>query len=115
MTTPRIIAYMRTRLADVEAELGEDVDPNKPCCTVVGKGVVTALGVRGVRVAENADGTATYMLSVDQVRRALGKYQATLDEIARQQERALRLPGGVLREPVVTEGSFQASTEGTDG
>jgi hypothetical protein len=69
---PPIIAYLRERLA----RSSNDESSRSPIATVVGRGVVKALGVRGKKVAENPDGTNVYLYTVSDVRRILDKFDA---------------------------------------
>jgi hypothetical protein len=70
---PPIITHLRERLAAFEASGREE---GMPCVTVVGRGIVRALGVRGTKVAEAFDGLNTYVLSGAECRRALAKFDA---------------------------------------
>jgi hypothetical protein len=69
---PPIIVHLRERLARYEAQ--DAGSRSDICATVVGRGVTRALGVRGEKVAENLDGTSTYLLTAAQVRRALARW-----------------------------------------
>jgi hypothetical protein len=80
MDDPPIIAHLRGRLAAFERSGREE---GLPCVTVVGRGIVKALGVRGKKVAEDFEGLSTYVLTAAEVRRAVSRFDAFVADAER--------------------------------
>lgn len=70
---PPVIVHLRERLARAEGSPGYE---GRPIATLVGRGLTKALGVRGVKVGENPDGTSVFLYDETQVRRILAKWEA---------------------------------------
>ncbi len=82
---PPIIAYLRDRLAAYDAAAdpaSAAADPASDIVATVTGGVPRALGVSAQKVAERFDGTSVYVLTAEETRRAVEKFDAAPGELA---------------------------------